>query len=155
MATSLNGLVEGIRVMSADLGSDGIQEYTDDDLIKNLKIGVALVNAEWEQGYSVTLNDISGEYEILPDPPEWLQMLYLLRTAAGMRHFQLLYSFDNKVSKVTNNSKKEDVENLKELYNRIMDERRYGDVVGYIETVWSDFFTRPNLILNEIYEGYR
>jgi hypothetical protein len=155
LALSLNSLIEGLRVMAHDLGTEGFQEYTDEDLIKNLKIGIALVNAEWEQGYSVALNGTSGEYEISPDPPEWLCMLYLLRTACGMRIFQLLYSVDNKVVKVTNNTKKDDVKDLKELYQRILDERRYGDVIGYVSTVFDDYFTRPNLIFDAISQGYR
>lgn len=154
MALSLNNLIEGIRVMANDLNTD-LQEYTDDDLIKTLKIGISLVNAEWEQGYSTSLNATSGEYEISPTPPEWLCCLYLLRTAAGMRIFQILYSFDNKTTKVTNNSKKDDVKDLKELYQRILDERRYGNVVGYVSTSFDDFFTRPNLIYDAISQGYR
>jgi hypothetical protein len=115
--------------------------------------------ASWNNGYIVRLNTDNPDnqfYEIVGDTevPQWLQILYVLKTALGMKIFQELYSLDNKVIKVTNTSKKEDLQGLQFLYDEILQERKYS-TCGFVYSTWDDFFSRPSLILNEITKGYR
>jgi hypothetical protein len=111
------------------------------------------VESEWTQGYVVSLNTES-EYEINPTPPEWVQILFVLGTAIRMRAYEQKYSFQVPAIKITRTSKGEDLESLRSLYNAIIQERRYS-TVGYVFSSFDDLFTRPNLILSEIEEGYR
>ncbi len=155
MATSLNtSMLIYLRIMLDDNDSS-MQQFSDTDLINSLRIGFLLQEASWQQDYTIALNGTSGEYEISPDPPDWYQILVCLKTCISCKLFQISYSYDNKVTKVTNSSKSEDIKKLLEEYKSIIDERRYSDVVGFCQTVFDDFFTRPNLIFNEIEEGYR
>jgi hypothetical protein len=148
----LSDLVIYLRVMANDLSVD-LQEYTDDDLITNLRVAIMLTEAQWGQGYTISLN--GSDYEVNPDPPSWLQILYVLNCAIHTRAFSITYSFDNKVTKVTNNSKDNDIKILQKTFDAIMQERRYGTTVGYSFNSFDDLLTRPNLILAEIEDGYR
>jgi hypothetical protein len=136
-----------------------LQEYSDDDLITNLRIGIMLLEASWDNGYKVVLNtnDHNNQfYEIVgnKEPEQWLLALYLLKTLIGMRVFQQIYSFDNKVIKITNTSKKEDLEALNQLYDEIIETRK-NTAVGYVFTSFDDYFTRYYDILDSISEGFR
>lgn len=158
MALPLKNLVPFLRLMANDYGAD-LQEFTDEQLANDyLRLGVLMQEASWKQGYSVKLNADDPNnpfYEITPDDmPEWLQILTVLKTALGMKIFEDSYSIDNKVIKVTRTSKSEDLKGLQMLYDEILNERKYS-TVGYSYNTWDDFFTRPNLILNEISEGFR
>lgn len=157
MALPVSSLVPFLRVMADDNDVD-LQEYTDEQLTDQyLRIAVTLENAEWEQGYSVQLNTNDPDktfYEITPDPPEWMQILYVTRAALGMREWREHFSLDNKIIKKTSSNIKDVVEGLKATRNAILQERRYS-CSGYAYSTWDDFFTRPNLILNEISKGYR
>jgi hypothetical protein len=153
MGLPLSELVTYLRIMANDYGAD-LQEFTDQQLANDyLRLGILMQEASWRQDYSIVLNN--GVYEITPDPPDWLQILYVIKTALGMKIFEDSYSLDNGVIKVTRTSKSEDLKGLEMLYNEIIQERRYSNVIGYSYSSWDDFFTLPNLILNEIDKGYR
>lgn len=165
MATfPISSLVPLLRVMCDD-NDVSLQQFTDKQLSDEyLKTAIMLQEASWDNGYSVELNPgdntvdphIEPFYEIVGDKdvPQWLQVLYVLKCALGMQIWQEKYSFDNKVIKVTNTSKKDDIEGLKFLYQEILDERKNSGV-GFAYTSFDDFFTRYYNILDEISEGYR
>jgi hypothetical protein len=159
MATlPVSSLVPFLRVM-ADDNNISLQEFTDKQLSDEyLRLGVMMQEASWNNGYLVRLNtdDPNNQfYEIVGDNevPQWLQILYVLKTALGMKIFQEIYSFDNKVIKVTNTSKKEDLQGLQFLYDEILQERKYS-TCGFVYTTFDDFRTRYNLILNETSKGF-
>lgn len=157
MSVQLKNLVPFLRAMADDNDVD-LQEYTDEQLIDPyLRIAVVLENAEWEQGYSVQLNIDDPEnsfYEVTPDPPEWMQILYVTRAALGMREWRETFSIDNKIIKKTSSNIKDVIDGLKATRAAILQERRYS-CAGFAYSTWDDFFTRPNLIINEISEGFR
>jgi hypothetical protein len=156
MALPLLDLVSFLRVMADDNDID-LQEYTDEQLVEYLRLAVILENAEWEQNYTLQKNTEDPDnsfYEIVPDPPEWMQILYVTRAALGMREWRERFSLDNKIIKKTSSNIKDVIEGLKATRAAILQERKYN-CVGYAYDTWDDFFTRPNLILNEISKGFR
>lgn len=161
MAFPISSLVPFLRAMADDADDNDVdlQEYTDEQLIDPyLRIAVILENAEWEQGYSVRFNtdDPNNSFwEITPDPPEWMQILIVTRAALGMREWREIYSLDNKIIKKTNSNIKDVIEGLKATRAAILQERRYNTSPGYSYSTWDDFFTRPNLVSNEIVKGFR
>ncbi len=154
MATSLNSMLTYARVVLNDTDSS-MYQYEDTDLINSLKVAFLLQEASWNQSYTMALNGTTGEYEISPTVPDWYQILICLKMCISCKLFEERYSFDNKVTKVTNSTKSDDIKQLIKIYEEIIQERRYGTVVGYAYNSWDDFFTRPNLIYNEILQGYR
>jgi hypothetical protein len=130
-----------------------LQEYTDEDLINNLRVGITLMEASWNHGYTIEFNN--GIYEIVGESevPQWLQILYCLKTAMGMKAWQDQYSFNNKVVSVTNADQSQNKKTLKEFYDEILAERK-NSVSGFCYSTWDDFRSRPRLIINEIPKGF-
>jgi len=156
MALPLSSLVSFLRLMADDNDVD-LQEYTDEQLIEYLRLATILENAEWEQGYSVQLNTDDSDnifLEITPDPPEWFQILIVTRAALGMREWRETFSLDNKIIKKTSSNIKDVIEGLKATRAAILQERKYN-CVGYAYGTWDDFFSRPNVIINKISQGFR
>lgn len=152
MAFDVADLVPFLRVMADDNDVD-LREYTDLQLEDEyLRTGIMAQEASWNQGY--TVGGTTGSYTISPDPPQWLQILYVVKTALMMKIFQEKFSYNNKVMSVTRTSKTEDLKGLQFLYEEIVSERK-NQTVGYAFTCWDDLFTRPYLIDAELEEGYR
>jgi hypothetical protein len=152
MALAISTLVPYLRMSVDDNDPDGDYENTDARLIEYLRFGVLASGADWEQGYTVQLNETV--YEISPTPPSWCQVLFVIKTAMMMRGFERSYSYQIPAIKITRTSKGEDLDSLQKIYDAIIQERRYS-VCGYTFSSFDDLFTRPNLILSEIEEGYR
>jgi hypothetical protein len=159
MATlPVSSLVPYMRVMADDYNVS-LQEYSDDDLITNLRVGIILQEAAWNHGYTIQFNEEDPDnkfYEIVGEsvPEQWLQILFCLKTAMGMKAWQDQYSFNNKVVSVTNADQSQNKKTIKEFYDEILVERK-NNCAGYAYSTWDDFFSRPNLILNQISEGFR
>jgi hypothetical protein len=152
MGLALSELLVPLRQIVDDWDSGGDYENTDARLIDYLRYGVIGVEAEWSQGYTVSLNETV--YEINPTPPEWMQLLIVLNTGIKMRAYEQRSSYQIPAIKITRTSKTEDLNELKQIYSAIMQERRYSGV-GYTFSSIDDLLTRPNLILTDIEKGYR
>lgn len=152
MALPVSSLVPYMRIMADDYDVS-LQEYTDEDLINNLRVGITLMEASWNHGYTIEFNN--GIYEIVGESevPQWLQILYCLKTAMGMKAWQDQYSFNNKVVSVTNADQSQNKKTLKEFYDEILAERK-NSVSGFCYSTWDDFRSRPRLIVNEIPKGF-
>lgn len=152
MALPVSSLVPYMRIMADDYDVS-LQEYTDEDLINNLRVGITLMEASWNHGYTIEFNN--GIYEIVGESevPQWLQILYCLKTAMGMKAWQDQYSFNNKVVSVTNADQSQNKKTLKEFYDEILAERK-NSVSGFCYSTWDDFRSRPRLIINEISKGF-
>lgn len=152
MALPVSSLVTYMRIMADDYDVS-LQEYTDEDLINNLRVGITLMEASWNHGYTIEFNN--GIYEIVGESevPQWLQILYCLKTAMGMKAWQDQYSFNNKVVSVTNADQSQNKKTLKEFYDEILAERK-NSVSGFCYSTWDDFRSRPRLIINEISKGF-
>jgi hypothetical protein len=152
MALPVSSLVPYMRIMADDYDVS-LQEYTDEDLINNLRVGITLMEASWNHGYTIEFNN--GIYEIVGESevPQWLQILYCLKTAMGMKAWQDQYSFNNKVVSVTNADQSQNKKTLKEFYDEILAERK-NSVSGFCYSTWDDFRSRPRLIINEIPKGF-
>lgn len=151
MAVALSTLVTFLRV-SIDDALAGYQENTDAELIELLRMGIQVQEGSWNQGYSVVVNNTDPDNpvtEITPDPPVWLQMLYVIKTALMMKSFKATYSYDNGAVKVTRTSKKEDLEALQKLYDEILDEQKYANTCFAFNS-WDDYLTRRDKILNRL-----
>jgi hypothetical protein len=137
-----------------------IQEYTDIDIITNLRIAVILMEGVWDHGNTVRLNpgdvNVNAYYEIVGDNeiPQWLEILYVLKAVIGTHAYRDRYSYSNGVMKVTNADQSQNKKTLKEFYDETMEARKYN-TVGFSYSTFDDFFTRPELILDEISKGYR
>jgi hypothetical protein len=155
MAFDLDGLIPLLRKVVGDTDIND-PEYTDNDLQDCLRLGVYQVEASWDDDYTISSDAVDGvtHYYIDPDPPVWRQMLYMHKTALMMKVWEENYSFKLAAISVTRTSKKEDMDKLQQLYDEIEYEHRYSGAV-YAFTVWDDYFSRLNLILSEISEGYR
>ena len=153
MATATSTLVPFLRQAIDDNDIDADYENTEARLMEYLRFGIYASEADWSQGYTIQLSATSV-YEITPDPPIWLQMLYVLKTAIMMRTFESKFSYQIPAIKITRTSKVEDLQGLQSLYDAIIQERRYS-TVGYCFNSFDDLFTRPYLIQTEIEEGYR
>lgn len=152
MALAISDLVPFLRVMADDNDVD-LQEYTDTQLSDDyLRVGIMAQEASWNQGY--TVEGSAGAYTITPDPPQWTQILFVLKTALAMKIFQEKFSYNNKVMSVTRTSKTEDLKGLQFLYDEIINERKFS-IGGFVFSSWDDFFTRPYLIDAELTKGYR
>lgn len=152
MSVDLVSLVPLLRVMADDNSID-LQEFTDQQLADEyLRVGVMLQEASWNQGYII--EGSPGSYSITPDPPQWMTILFTLKTALGMRIWQKEYSIDNHILKITRTSKNEDIKSLQELYQEVINERKNSGV-GYVSTSFDDYFTRYYDILDAINQGYR
>jgi hypothetical protein len=150
MATSIiTDLVPFLR-LSIDDNSQPY-EFTDTELETYLRFGVAIQEGSWNQSYSIILDTT---YKINPDPPEWLKMLYVIKTTIMIRTFQERFSYNNKVLAVTRTSKTEDLRALQMLYDEIINERK-NSCVGYSYNSFDDYFTRFYDIVDEINEGFR
>lgn len=152
MALPVSSLVPYMRIMADDYDVS-LQEYTDEDLINNLRVGITLMEASWNHGYTIEFNN--GIYEIVGESevPQWLQILYCLKTAMGMKAWQDQYSFNNKVVSVTNADQSQNKKTLKEFYDEILAERK-NSVSGFCYSTWDDFRSRPRLTINEISKGF-
>jgi hypothetical protein len=152
MALPVSSLVPYMRIMADDYDVS-LQEYTDEDLINNLRVGITLMEASWNHGYTIEFNN--GIYEIVGESevPQWLQILYCLKTAMGMKAWQDQYSFNNKVVSVTNADQSQNKKTLKEFYDEILAERK-NSVSGFCYSTWDDFRSRSRLIINEISKGF-
>ena len=151
-ALPVSSLVTYMRIMADDYDVS-LQEYTDEDLINNLRVGITLMEASWNHGYTIEFNN--GIYEIVGESevPQWLQILYCLKTAMGMKAWQDQYSFNNKVVSVTNADQSQNKKTLKEFYDEILAERK-NSVSGFCYSTWDDFRSRSRLIINEISKGF-
>lgn len=138
-------------------------EYEDEELIKYLQIGVNSVEGSWKQGYSIVKQieleeDEEGNtieksvYYIEPDPEPWLQMLYILKTAIMMKTFVIDYHLSIPAIRISNDSKKDDIKRLQEIYDSIVDERKYEHTVLTFGT-WDDLTRRLDLIYNKVSEN--
>lgn len=160
MALLVSSLVTYVRIMADDYDVS-LQAYTDEDLINNLRVGITLMEASWNHGYTIELNlgnpdeDIKPFYEIIGESevPQWLQILYCLKTTMGMKAWQDQYSFNNKVVSVTNADQSQNKKTLKEFYDEIIAERK-NSVGGFCYSTWDDFRSRPRLTINEISKGF-
>jgi len=152
MALAISTLIPFLRMAIDDNDPTGDYENADERLAQYLRFGIYASFSDWEQGYTVQLNET--EYEISPDPPIWCQMLFVIKTAWMMRSFEQKYSYQIPAIKITRTSKAEDLDGLQKIYDSIIQERRYS-CAGYSYNSFDDLFTRPNLILTEIEEGYR
>jgi hypothetical protein len=152
MALTISTLIPYLRLAIDDNDPSGDYENTDAQLITNLRFAILASEADWNQNYSIQQTE--GVYEIIPDPPSWLQILYVIKCAIMMRSFERLYSYQIPAIKITRTSKGEDLDSLQKIYDAIIQERRYA-TCGYVFTSFDDLFTRPNLILSEIEKGYR
>jgi hypothetical protein len=152
MALAISTLVPFLRMAIDDNDISGDYENTDARLIDYLRFGILASESDWNQGYTIALNETV--YEVSPDPPIWCQMLFVIKTAIMMRTFTQVYSYQIPAIKITRTSKTEDLAGLQQIYNAIIQERRFS-TVGYCFNSFDDLFTRPNLILSDIEEGYR
>jgi hypothetical protein len=149
---AVSSLVPYMRIMADDYQVD-LQEFSDEDLINNLRVGIIIQEAAWNHGYTIELNN--GIYEIVGEsaPEQWLQILYCLKTAMGMKAWTDQYSFNNKVVTVTNADQSQNKKTLKEFYDEILSERK-NSCAGYCYSSWQDLFDRPLQIMNAISVGY-
>ena len=56
MALPVSSLVPYMRIMADDYDVS-LQEYTDEDLINNLRVGITLMEASWNHGYTIEFNN--------------------------------------------------------------------------------------------------
>lgn len=140
MSITLSSLIPYLRRAIDDTDTDD-PEYLDSELLADLNFGVMLQEAKWNQGY-IVINDL-----ITPDPPTWLQMLYILNTAIRKREFELSMSYKTNAFTITKTSKMEDLKGIQKLYDDIEWENRYATGVAVI-TTWDDYLTRITRVLN-------
>lgn len=156
MSIKVSDLTSYLRTMLMDIDEGSLQEFTDEQLTnKYLVMGIKVENAILgDLGCNIQRDITNSYWEFVTDPEDWLQIFYCVATCLRMRSWEQVYSFDNGVTKTTNHNIKDVVNGLKDTYNAILQERRYG-CVGYSYNTWDDYFTRFNLIYNEISKGYR
>ena len=152
MSLAISTLVPYLRMSINDNDLSGDYENTDAQLIDYLRFAVLASEADWAQGYSIQQTE--GVYEITPTPEPWCQMFFIIKCTLMMRVFERSFSYSIPAIKITRTSKTEDLAELQKIYDSIIQERRYS-TVGYTYNSFQDFFSRPNLILSEIEEGYR
>jgi hypothetical protein len=152
MAFVISTLIPYLRLSINDNDLSGDYENTDTQLIDYLRFAVLASEADWSQGYSIQQTE--GVYEIIPTPPVWCQIFFIIKCTLMMRVFERSFSYAIPAIKITRTSKTEDLAELQKIYDAIIQERRYS-CAGYSYNSFDDLFTRPNLILTEIEEGYR
>jgi hypothetical protein len=157
MRFPLNDLIVYFRTMCDD-NDISLQDYSDEEIIRILRVSVILMEGSWPHGYTVELNNTNLEnpyYEIVGEDeiPQWLQLLFVLKGVIGTHAYRERYSFNNKVAQVTNADQSQNKKTLKEFYDEILNERKFSGV-GYSYNTWQDFFARPLQIADAISAGY-
>lgn len=159
MAFRVSELTPYLRTMLLD-EDQSLQQFTDDDLTnKYLVVAIKVENAILgDLGCGIQLNDTDPEvdpyWEFIVEPQDWLQIFYCVAACLRMRSWEQVFSLDNGVIKTTAHNTKDVVNALRETYNDILQEHKYG-AIGFSFSSWDDFYTRPNLTLNAISQGYR
>jgi hypothetical protein len=160
MAFDLEELLPFLRRAIDDRDSDEY-DYPDEELRSDLRFGVIALESKWEQGYAVS-SEMVGEgdnaklhYFCTPDLPEWMQVLVVLETAYKIKAAIPSNSVHLPSISATNGSKEDDMKRLKEMIDDIIYERRYNRDNCFAYSTFDDYFTRCNLVFNELCEGYR
>lgn len=156
----LDTLIPYLRRSIDDIDSEDY-DYSDEELRRDLKFGVISLEAEWEQGYTVSEQTVgegdNAETHFFIDQdivPDWFQMLIVLKTAYKIKVFVSDHSIRLPSISVTSSSKKDDLDRIEKMIESIEYERRFK-TVGFAYSTWDDYFTRYNLILDQLNEGYR
>lgn len=119
--------------------------YSDNDLEGLLKDAVAIVEGVINKGYSV------DGCTIVPDPPPAMQMIFVLKAALMQRIYEVRYSYDTHVLKVTRTSKKEDIEFLNSQLQEMIQELEW--TAGSSMTEWDDYMFKIERIMDAMSKG--
>lgn len=151
--TNVEDLVPFLRYVLKDIDSEDY-EYSDDELVKYIRMAVQIVEAGWDMGYAIHVEEFSEEtiYYIEPEPPVWRQMLYVLKTAMMIKSFDETFLYQTPLLKITKTSKIEDIAYLQQMYDDIEYEHRFT-AVGEVWGTWDDFLTRISRIRDKVSEA--
>lgn len=147
----LEDLIPFLRLGLNDTDSSDY-EYSDSELITALRVGIRAVESGWNLGFLV-VDDGDGTYSIDPDPEEWLQMMYVLKTIILMKTFNTVYHWRLPTISITNDNEKDVIKKIQEIYNEIEYEHRYKEA-EFVFTTWDDWVQRLNLIYGRVLQYY-